>query len=293
MENNKVKFDFTQKICGKDCTEAFFDNSISSFSNDYSLIKIPKKEKQCECLSENVNYCIVKKNTLKCIMAMHNIQKLSPYAFLIEYEENMEYGILLTMRDIPIMLSEKFMRVEDIFEHFVLVLTFDGERKLICTSHHEKDLVFCDWHSELSCGGNSNHAIMKRLNGERVILLKKDLVCSTTSFKHVEGQGISKAFRIVSFGNGEKAVIRISDLKVSEHYKNIKTFGNCEQRKDYVFVNKEGKKGTAIMRVEDFDVSDFYAVATHFGDNYVIVKETCDSPEVVLRLSDFAVAEFK
>lgn len=65
-----------------------------------------------------------------------------------------------------------------------------------------------------------------------------------------------------------------------------------KMKKDYVYVNDNDIKGTAVMRISDFKVSKFYKKLLPIADNYALVQETEDGAEAILRLSDFSVASF-
>lgn len=262
------------------CTSDFFEEG--EFSNGYEIVRVAP------------NYFgLIRVSEPECKIFFKKIIKLKEDCYLL-YCKNNQKAFLKIERG-KVFLSDYFKDVIEIFEKYILVNDLLGERKLLPMDYFQK-LEFCIWpnHTATGVNVNQNHAIMNLLNGRQKILLKEGLTVSDIEFDFVSekfGVEVNNIFRVVCFKDeGKKAVIRIKDLKVSEHFHDIKG-AYCGRfiQTEYVEIPLDEKK-VAVLKIDDFKLSKGYDEIEYVSAQYALI--TNEGNKNVFRLSDFVEASW-
>jgi len=278
--NNIYDIEVSEKLMAEDCTEEFF--MIEKFCNNYAIVRV-----------KNEFYAIVDKEAKKCIIRFKTIVPVQAGVYMLHLEED-KHILFCINKNEEIVFSEKFNEIIKAFKDFLLIEPLAGARRLVCVSEYVESFKFEEWPEGLPLSGAKDHAIMTPiLSDNKVILLKDGLVYSDFEFSHVESQFTGNSYRIVHLGKDNKrCVIKIPSFERSESYANIRMFGSCMCKNEYLYVNDKKHQGTALMRISDFEVSPFFESVLPIADNFALVKETAEGPETILRLSDFKIAKF-
>lgn len=258
------------------CTLDFFEEG--KFSKGYEIIRIAPNY-----------YGLIKVGEPECKIFFKEIIKLKEDCYLLYCKNNRKAFLKIERGEV--FLSKYFKDVIEIFEKYILINDLLGEPKLIPMDYFQK-VEFCTWPNCEKNGAINglNHAVMKKLNnGKLKILLKDSLSVSDIEFDAIYESFSSKTnniFRVVCFKDeGKKAVVRIKDFKVSDHFKNI-TGDYCGR---FVQTSLDENK-VAILKVHDFELSKGYDKIEYVSDQYALI--TNEGNKNVLRLSDFVEASW-
>ncbi len=194
--------------------------------------------------------------------------------------------------------SEEISSIVKVFKEFVLIECVDGKKELRGRGGFYKCNERFNLEHIKRYRPFINHVIAELPNGKFTILTEDlrvaDIEFDDTADHHIVGHN---KYRIVKFKDDNEnsyAVVRISDLKVSQRFDTIKKykyFGSVSDR--YLFVYEDKDSNPAIMRIEDFKVSKEYFVIRPISEQYALVIDFCYVDEKILRLKDFRISKWE
>ena len=255
--------------------------------------------KRYSVYSEENGFSIREKKTGEVKATYDMIEEIDKNIYALEVVNSPTIRILVYNEETKeLYCSEDISSIIKVFKGFVLIECVDGKKELrgiggLYKCHERFNLQYIKGERPFI-----NHVIAELPNGKFTILTEDlrvaDIEFDDTADHHIVGHN---KYRIVKFKDDNEnsyAVVRISDLKVSQRFDTIKNYKYFRYVSDrYLFVYADKESNPAIMRLEDFKVSKEYFSIRPISEQYALVSDFCYVDERILRLKDFRISKWE